>query len=41
LTDFGGDVRIKASLEKEVVQKIWIVVKDRKRWPTAKVEPLP
>jgi len=28
------------SLEKEVVQKIWIVVKDRERWPTVKVEPL-
>jgi hypothetical protein len=32
---------MKISLEKEVVQKIWIVVKDRKRWPTAEVEPQP
>jgi hypothetical protein len=29
-----------ASLEKEVVQRIWKVVNDRKRWPTVKVEPL-
>jgi hypothetical protein len=32
--------RIKTSLKKEVVQKIWIVVKDRERRPTVEVEPL-
>jgi hypothetical protein len=32
---------MKASLKKEVVQKTWkVVVKDRERWPTVKVEPL-
>jgi len=31
---------MEASLEKEVVQQIWIVVNDRERWPTVKVEPL-
>jgi hypothetical protein len=31
---------MKASLEKEVVQQTWIVVKDRKRWPTVEVAAL-
>jgi hypothetical protein len=31
---------IEISLKKEVVQQIWIVVKDRERWPTVEVEPL-
>jgi hypothetical protein len=31
---------MKTSLEKEVVQNIWIVANDRERWPTVEVEPL-
>jgi len=32
---------MKTSLKKEVVQNKWIVViNDRERWPTVKVEPL-
>jgi hypothetical protein len=40
LTNLPFDATIKPSLEKEVVQKIWIVVKDRGRWPTVEVAPL-
>jgi len=28
------------SLKKEVVQKLWKVANNRKRWPTVEVEPL-
>jgi hypothetical protein len=40
LTGSTRRASMRASLEKEVVQKIWIVVNDRERWLTVKVKPL-